>query len=56
MSEKTARKRYFPLHSESTELPPSVDLRLRRCSLPKDVEALEAVGEGDLGEESLERR
>lgn len=36
---------------------PSGDLRLRLCSMPKDTEALEAEGEGDLDEEeSLERR
>lgn len=37
---------------------PSDDLRLRLCSMPKDTEALEAVGEaeGDLDDESLVRR
>lgn len=46
----------FPLHSESTVLAPSVDLRLRLCSMSKDREALEAVVEVDLDEECLERR
>lgn len=35
---------------------PSDDLRLRLCSMPKDTEALETVGEGGLDDESLVRR